>query len=462
VAQPGDLILERYRLTDRLALGGTAEVWRARDDQLDRDVAVKLLHSHLLPDQSSRRRLAAEARAAAGLSHPAIVAMYDVDADGDPPALVMQLVEGESLAARLARGGALSGRETASIGAEVAEGLFEAHKQGIVHRDVKPGNVLLDRAGHAHLVDFGIAHSLAVGAERLTLTGTVIGTLRYMAPEQLTGQPVGPRTDLWGLGATLHEALTGRPPYSEPTPVALAEAQRSGPPPMQDADPALAALVVRCLAHDPAQRPLHAGAVADALHDWLGGRTETALNVAPAAALGPAAAGAAGAAGAAAAAGESPTQAETRPVIAPPPAPSGGAVNVAAAAGAGLRSAATAPRRRWLGALLAAVLAALALTGIMLALLGSGGRSPFAGPSPPFTPTPSPTVATTPAPTPPATPTPAPPEWAEELLAEHRQECGFDYPATAADLEALGRDAAREQVKAAVQACRVGGGGGDD
>ncbi len=245
------LVLDRYRLVERLAVGGSAEVWRAHDEQLDRAVAVKRLHPHLLPDAVSRQRLAAEARAAAGLSHPGIVGIYDVDTTGDWPALVMELVDGESLASRLAREGPLAEREAAAVAADIADGLYHAHKRGIVHRDVKPGNVLLDRAGRARLADFGIARSLAESAERLTQTGSVMGTLRYMAPEQLTGGEIGPRTDLYGLGAVLHEALTGEPPFPAGSPVGLVEAQRAGPPTIPAIDPALAALISACLAYDP-------------------------------------------------------------------------------------------------------------------------------------------------------------------------------------------------------------------
>ncbi len=272
-------ILDRYRLLERLAVGGSAEVWRAHDEQLDRPVAVKRLHPHLLPDAASRRRLAAEARAAASLSHPAIVAVYDVDSDGDAPALVMELVDGESLSSRVAREGPLAEREAAAVTADVADALFHAHQRGVIHRDVKPGNVLLSRDGRARLVDFGIAHSLADSAERLTLTGTVMGTLSAMAPEQLADGPITPRTDLYGLGVVLHEALTGRPPYTASSPVALADAQRAGPPPLPEVDPALAAVVAACLSYDPAERPLHAGALADALRAWLQGDARPALRM---------------------------------------------------------------------------------------------------------------------------------------------------------------------------------------
>ncbi|HUH17270.1 MAG TPA: serine/threonine-protein kinase, partial [Methylomirabilota bacterium] len=179
------LVLNRYRLIERLATGGSAEVWRAHDEQLARPVAVKRLHPHLLPDEASRKRLAVEARAVAGLSHPVILSVYDVDVTGEAPALVMELVDGESLAARIERDGPLPEREAVRITADLADALYHAHQQGVIHRDVKPGNVLLARDGGTRLVDFGIAHSLASSADRLTLAGSVIGTLRAMAPEQL-------------------------------------------------------------------------------------------------------------------------------------------------------------------------------------------------------------------------------------------------------------------------------------
>ena len=183
------LVLGRYRLLDQIAVGGTARVFRARDEQLDRDVAVKLLHPHLLPDDTARRRLAAEARAAAGLSHPGIATVYDVDTHPAAPAIVMELVDGEPLSARLAHGPMPPGA-VARLGTELADALLHAHRRGIVHRDVKPGNILLERgSGRARLVDFGIAHSLAAGAESLTQTGTALGTPRYMSPEQMAGDP---------------------------------------------------------------------------------------------------------------------------------------------------------------------------------------------------------------------------------------------------------------------------------
>ena len=263
-------MLGRYRLEARLARGGMAEVWRARDERTGRRVAVKLLHPHLLPDEASRSRLASEARAVGGLDHPGIVRVLAADA-GERPAVVLELVEGESLSARLERDGALDPRTAAEIGAQVAEALYHAHTRGVIHRDVKPGNVLIGTDGHARLVDFGIARLLGEALERTTQTGMVMGTLRYMAPEQLAGGDVGPRVDLYGLGALLYEMLIGRPPHPGASPAALLQELSNDPPAMDGIDPTLASVVTACLQPRPENRPLHAGEVATALRSWLAG-----------------------------------------------------------------------------------------------------------------------------------------------------------------------------------------------
>jgi eukaryotic-like serine/threonine-protein kinase len=412
------LILDRYRLLERLAAGGSAEVWRARDEQLGRDVAVKRLHPHLVPDDAAHKRLAAEARAAAGLSHPVIVGIYDVDAAGDSPALVMELVDGESLAARIARSGTLPAREVVAVAADVADALFHAHQLGVIHRDVKPGNVLISSDGRTRLVDFGIAHSLATSAERLTLTGTVIGTLHAMAPEQLTDGPITPRTDLYGLGVVLHEALTGRPPYPATSPVALADAQRAGPPPLDGIDPALAAIIAACLAFDPPERPLHAGALAEALRAWLAGDPAPALALRPAADV------------------DTGAVTQARSVVAAAPAAS-----------------AAPPRRnrraRFLAPLVA--VAALVLFGVaaFAVLRPDDARQTVADPT--F----SPTIAPSP------TATPVPP-WASQAIARVAEACGQDRADEfATETVGLDRKATDDAAKEAVEACEDDDGGGN-
>jgi serine/threonine-protein kinase len=411
------LILDRYRLIERIAAGGSAEVWRAQDEQLDRPVAVKRLHPHLLPDEASRRRLVAEARAAGALSHPVIVGVYDVDATGESPALVMELVEGESLAARIERDGPLEERAAAALTADLAEALYHAHQRGVIHRDVKPGNVLLAADGRTRLVDFGIAHSLAPSAERLTLAGTVMGTLRAMAPEQLTGGPITPRTDLYGLGVVLHEALTGHAPYPATSPVALADAQRSGPPAMGGIDPALAAVIAACLSYDPTSRPLHAGALATALRDWLAGDPAAALAMAP---VLPAPVD---------------TAAITRamPRVAAP---------VAAAASAAPRPA---TRRRRSLAWPIAALAAVAVVAAAAAVLPGIGPGADAAPA-------SPSAS--------ATPQTA---WMAGLVGQIEEACGADSAAQAqADMAAMDEDAAADYTAERVAECTTAGPGNGD
>jgi serine/threonine-protein kinase len=409
-------ILDRYRLIERLAAGGSAEVWRAHDEQLQRPVAVKRLHPHLLPDEASRRRLSAEARAAAGLSHPVVVGVYDVDVEGDAPALVMELVTGESLAARIARDGPLPPAEAVSLVADLAEALFHAHQQGVIHRDVKPGNVLLGRDGRVRLVDFGIAHSLAESAERLTQTGTVIGTLRSMAPEQLAAGPITPRTDLYGLGVVLYESLAGRPPYPATTPLVLAEAQRAGPPPMEGIDPTLAGIAAACLAYDPGERPLHAGALAEALRDWLGGDTTAALGLAAAP----------GAAVADDRLADAPTMAAPAPARAAP-APAASAPPAA-------------KRRRDAVPLLPLALASAAgLLVLWLVLAGPGDIGDAVADA-----TASPTASPEPTPV---------PEWARELGEEIVEACGTSAGLAAEDLADMGEEAAEDEADALVEAC---------
>jgi serine/threonine-protein kinase len=410
------LILDRYRLIERLAVGGSAEVWRAHDEQLDRAVAVKRLHGHLVPDATSRQRLAAEARAAAGLSHPVIVGVYDVDTEGDSPAIVMELVTGESLSAMIERNGPLEPARAASITADVADALFHAHQQGVIHRDVKPGNVLVADDGSTRLVDFGIAHSLAASAERLTLTGTVIGTLRAMAPEQLAGGPIGPRTDLYGLGVVLHEALTGRSPYPSGSPVSLSDAQRAGPPSLAGVDPGLAAIVAACLAYDPADRPLNAGALATALRAWVAG-DETGVRPVVASVVD--------------------TSTVTAPIAAP-----------AASVGAGDRAS---PRIGPRVALMGIVALLVAGFGGAWLLANPGAKPPDVGGAA------SPTTSAAPSATPPPTP---PPAWLAKAVSDLAKDCGDDFAADMeAQLEAMSQDEAEETVDDLTDACKDEEGG---
>jgi serine/threonine-protein kinase len=276
---PGVVLFGRYRLEDRLGEGGMAEVWRAHDEQLDRPVAIKLLHRYLLPDERSRERFAAEARAVAGLSHPGIVTVYDIVVDDQQAAMVLELVEGEPLFDVIASRGRLPEIAAAAITAQVARALDAAHERGLVHRDVKPANVLLSPDGRARLVDFGIARAIDDGQSSLTLPGTIMGTLRYMAPEQLADGVADRATDVFGLGSLLYEMLVARPPFPAATPAALMAQQRQGVPQALPVSPELANLARTALQHDPERRPRSAGRMAMLLERWLENHGASSLDL---------------------------------------------------------------------------------------------------------------------------------------------------------------------------------------
>jgi serine/threonine-protein kinase len=255
----------RYRIEQLLGSGGMAVVHRAHDEELERTVAVKLLAEHLAEDPELRQRFLREARLAARLSHANVVAVYDAGEDGGRPFIVMELVDGETLAAVLARRGPLAPAEVVELGIQAAAGLEHAHGHGLVHRDVKPHNLLLRRDGVLKVADFGIARA-AAAATQLTRAGTILGTAAYLAPEQAAGGDVSAAADVYSLGAVLYEALTGRTPFQGDTPIRLLAAQQQDPvPPVSDrapdVPPALEELVMRCLARNPDYRPASAAEV---------------------------------------------------------------------------------------------------------------------------------------------------------------------------------------------------------
>jgi eukaryotic-like serine/threonine-protein kinase len=257
-------IAGRYRLEERIGSGGMAEVWRAIDGRTGATVAVKRLHPGVADDPAARARFRREIEAARAVTHPAAVRVLDAGIDDDAPWLVMEHVAGGSLADQLQSGDRLPLADGALIGSDVAGALSALHAAGIVHRDVTPSNILLPPDGGARLGDFGIARTWDGSAlEDVTLTGDLVGTLRFVAPEVLAGEPVAPAADVWALGAVLYEAVTGRRPFDASSPAALLASQRSVPP-MDDVDPALAPLLGRMLDPDPAGRPA-ATAVASAL-----------------------------------------------------------------------------------------------------------------------------------------------------------------------------------------------------
>jgi eukaryotic-like serine/threonine-protein kinase len=224
----GQELGNRYRIEALVGAGGMATVYRARDLRLDRAVAVKVLSPNLATDKTVARRFEQEARFLAAVSHPSIVSVYDVgEADGEP-FFVMELVDGETLTDRLARGGPLEADEVVRILSDIAEGLLVLHRGGFVHRDVKPQNILLPREGRAKLADFGLVRDDR--ASDLTAPGTAVGTLAYLAPELLRGESATPATDVYSLSAVAYEAFTGRAPYPVDTIVALVEGQAEPPP----------------------------------------------------------------------------------------------------------------------------------------------------------------------------------------------------------------------------------------
>jgi eukaryotic-like serine/threonine-protein kinase len=258
VTGPGCVVDGRYELLDRIGQGATGTVWRARDLVLARDVAVKAVR---LPDLMSdrerailRERTLREAKVSAKLSHPCVVTVYDVIESDGAPWIVMELVAARSLQRVLAEEGPLRPRQAAETGLMLLGALASAHAVGIVHRDFKPGNVLLTRGGRAVLTDFGIA--VVDGDPALTQTGMVMGTPGFCAPERIRGEPASPASDLWSFGATLYAAVEGRAPFDgHGSPMAvLASIVHSDPPPARSAGP-LAAVIGALLCKDPAQRP---------------------------------------------------------------------------------------------------------------------------------------------------------------------------------------------------------------
>jgi serine/threonine-protein kinase len=262
------LLAGRYRLTDRIAAGGMGEVWRGEDVLLNRAVAVKLLPTGRAGDESFLARFRAEARYAASLSHPGIARVYDYgeSAEFGGAYLIMELVKGEPLSAILARAGRLSPDATLDIVGQAARALDAAHQAGIVHRDIKPGNLLVAAGGTTKITDFGIATAVrAAQASHLTETGMVMGTAMYVSPEQATGAPVDASSDLYSLGVVAYECLAGHVPFMATEPLAIAYAHKHAPVPAlpPDVPQPVAELVYDMLAKTPAGRPVSARVVAD-------------------------------------------------------------------------------------------------------------------------------------------------------------------------------------------------------
>ena len=277
---------DRYEIFRRLARGGMAEVLLARDRVLDRPVAVKELVPEFATDPNFVERFRREAQAAASLTHANVVGVYDWGSQDGTYFIVMEYVDGPSLSQVIRSDGPLHPRRAAEIAAEVADGLGFAHARGVVHRDIKPGNVLLTKSGQAKVTDVGIARALSSPAEDLTQAGSVMGTATYFSPEQAQGLSVDGRSDLYSLGVVLYEMLTGRPPFTGETPLAISyrHVQDAPEPPsthISGLPRGLEAIIMKLLAKKPDDRYSSAQDLRLDLNRFLAGETTLAEQGAP-------------------------------------------------------------------------------------------------------------------------------------------------------------------------------------
>jgi serine/threonine protein kinase len=271
-AMIGTVLSGRYRLEAKLGSGGMSTVYLARDQTLDRQVAVKVMHREMSEQADQLERFRQEARSVAKLSHPNVVSVIDAGEDGGYPYIVFEYVEGETLKQRIVRDGALAPQEAIAYAIEIARGLSMAHARNMVHRDIKPQNILIDAEGRAKLTDFGISRQLE--QDGMTATGRVLGTTDYVAPEQAMGRKVDPRTDIYSLGVVLYEMLVGQVPFSADSQVGVAmkhvneelpDVQRRRP----EVSAAVALVVERSTAKDPNERYQQVGEMIDDLSTAL-------------------------------------------------------------------------------------------------------------------------------------------------------------------------------------------------
>jgi serine/threonine-protein kinase len=271
-AMIGTVLSGRYRLEAKLGSGGMSTVYLARDQTLDRQVAVKVMHREMSEQADQLERFRQEARSVAKLSHPNVVSVIDAGEDGGHPYIVFEYIEGETLKQRINRDGALAPQEAIAYAIEIARGLSMAHARNMVHRDIKPQNILIDAEGRAKLTDFGISRQLE--QDGMTATGRVLGTTDYVAPEQAMGRKVDPRTDIYSLGVVLYEMLIGQVPFSADSQVGVAmkhvneelpDVQRRRP----EVSAAVALVVERSTAKDPNERYQQVGEMIDDLSTAL-------------------------------------------------------------------------------------------------------------------------------------------------------------------------------------------------
>ncbi len=286
------MIGDRYQLIEEIGSGGMATVWQATDKLLGRSVAVKRLLPHLARDPEAAARFKREAHAAASLNHPGIVTVFDTGEDDEGPFIVLELIEGSTLAAKVAAVGAFSPMEVVDIVTQAGSALDHAHSLGVVHRDIKPANLIVDPGGRIRLTDFGIARTIDDPGS-VTETGALVGTIAYMAPELLQGDPATPASDIYSLAAVTFELVAGKPPFVAETPAAVLEAVRSTEPPdLRGLAPIdMTTAVATGMSKDPARRPASAGQFAASLTGTSTLVLASAVVAAPTAPLQPTLAG---------------------------------------------------------------------------------------------------------------------------------------------------------------------------
>ena len=277
---PGRMLSGRYQVQDKIGTGGMATVYRGQDQVLGRTVAIKMMLPQYANDPSFAARFKQEAQAAAALSSPYIVSIYDWGKDGESYYIVMEYLRGTDLKSGIRKHGALDSRKVAQIGSQIAQALSVAHRHDIIHRDIKPQNIMVQPDGNIKVMDFGIARAKN---SSLTTDNSVLGTAHYVSPEQSTGKPLGPTTDIYSLGIVMYEAATGRVPFvgDDAISVAMKQVNEAPQPPSlinPNIDPALEAIILRCMEKNPGDRYQSADELARALRDFIAGRATIPSN----------------------------------------------------------------------------------------------------------------------------------------------------------------------------------------